>query len=215
MAARTYWLDLFTGTTWLEFLAAGGSVSGFRDSRWRSVEQMRPGDYLLCYLTGLSRWIGVLEVTSPGFQDTAPIWKDATFPCRVCVKPMVALTPETAVPVLDLRDQLSAFQSLTSPFAWTGHFRGSPAKMKPADGEAVVEALREAERNPVPRPFDAAKLRRKPRFVRASKLGEVTVPERDEDEPATLANGAQSKADIEEAPKIRRCTPRRSGSCSS
>jgi hypothetical protein len=28
--ARTYWLDLFTGTTWEEFLAAGGEVSGFR-----------------------------------------------------------------------------------------------------------------------------------------------------------------------------------------
>jgi len=30
---HNYWLDLFTGTTWEEFQAAGSSVSGFRKSR--------------------------------------------------------------------------------------------------------------------------------------------------------------------------------------
>ena len=78
--ARTYWLDLFTGTTWKEFLAAGGEVSGFRERRWKTVQQMEPGDYLLCYLTGISRWIGVLEVVSEPFKDTTPIWKDEAFP---------------------------------------------------------------------------------------------------------------------------------------
>jgi hypothetical protein len=34
MAKPTYWLDLFTGTTWQEFLDAGAKVSGFRDRRW-------------------------------------------------------------------------------------------------------------------------------------------------------------------------------------
>jgi hypothetical protein len=32
MAKRNYWFDLFTGVTWQEFKAAGGKVSGFRDS---------------------------------------------------------------------------------------------------------------------------------------------------------------------------------------
>lgn len=29
---RTYWLDLFTGVTWKEFIDAGASVTGFRDT---------------------------------------------------------------------------------------------------------------------------------------------------------------------------------------
>jgi hypothetical protein len=66
---RRYWLDLFTGTTWSEFLRAGASVSGFRASRWTTVQQLRSGDYLLCYLTGLSRWIGVLEVAGQPYLD--------------------------------------------------------------------------------------------------------------------------------------------------
>jgi hypothetical protein len=52
---RRYWLDLFTGTTWNDFLDAGGVVSGFRETRWDTVRQLKAGDYLLCYLTGLSR----------------------------------------------------------------------------------------------------------------------------------------------------------------
>jgi hypothetical protein len=31
-------------------------------------------------LTGISRWIGVLEVVSEPFKDSAPIWKDEQFP---------------------------------------------------------------------------------------------------------------------------------------
>jgi predicted RNA-binding protein len=124
---RSYWLDLFTGTTWDEFLAAGGDVTGFRERRWRSVQQMKRGDYLLCYVTGISRWIGVLEVISEAFKDNAPIWKDEDFPCRVKVRPVETLTPETAVPVGELRDKLTVFRDIANPHAWTGHFRGSPA----------------------------------------------------------------------------------------
>jgi predicted RNA-binding protein len=176
---RSYWLDLFTGTTWDEFLAAGGEVSGFRERRWRAVQQMKPGDYLLCYMTGISRWIGVLEVVSDPFKDSAKIWKDEDFPCRVKVKPVVTLTPETAVPVHELRGELSAFQNLTNPHAWTGYFRGSPARWKASDGEAVLAAVREAEENPVSRPVDTAKLTRRPKALKTA-LGPVTVPDSDD-----------------------------------
>ena len=96
---RNYWLDLFTGATWEEFLAAGGEVSGFRERRWKTVQQMKPGDYLVCYLTGVSRWIGVLEVVSEAYRDSSPIWQDDVFPCRVRVRSVATLTPETAVGV--------------------------------------------------------------------------------------------------------------------
>lgn len=195
---RTYWLDLFTGTSWQEFLDAGGQVSGFSEGRWKRVQQMKPGDYLLCYLTGVSRFIGVLEVTSEPYQDSSPIWKDAVFPSRVKVKSAVTLTPETAVPVLQLKDSLSVFENLKSPFAWTGHFRGSPARWKVSDGEKVVEALLEAQRNPVVQPVDASKLARKPKTLKA-KIGSstvsVTVPDSEEaaaTEPATVSGEPQT-----------------------
>src|SRR5215467_6143299 len=147
MKDHNYWLDLFTGATWEEFLDAGAKVTGFRESRWKIIQKIKSGDYFLCYLTGVSRFIGILEVVSEPYKDSSPIWKDEEFPCRIKVKPVVILGPETAVPVQDLRDSLSMFQDMSSPIAWTGHFRGSPAKWKNSDGEIVLAALMEAKKN--------------------------------------------------------------------
>jgi hypothetical protein len=55
---RSYWLDLFTSKTWQEFLEAGAKVSGFRERRWRIIQRIKLGDYLLCYLTGVPRFLG-------------------------------------------------------------------------------------------------------------------------------------------------------------
>jgi hypothetical protein len=181
MATRNYWLDLFTWTTWQEFLEAGAKVSGFRERRWKTVQKIRPGDYLMCYLTGVSRWIGVLEVKSEAFWDDTVIWKDTVFPCRLKVDVVARLAPETAVPVKNLRDQLSIFQNLKFPNAWGVWFRGSPRKFKAADGKAIVEAILEAESNPVQRPVDKAKLAYRPKALRAKKIGVVTVPDREKE----------------------------------
>jgi hypothetical protein len=61
----THHLDLFTLDTWEEFLQHGASVTGFREGRWSRVQKIEPGDLLLCYIIGLKRWVGVLEVTGP------------------------------------------------------------------------------------------------------------------------------------------------------
>src|SRR4051794_1820025 len=54
------------------------------------------------------------------------------------------------------------------------------AVWNPGDGRAVVAALREALAHPVERPFDPARLSRKPPILKASKGGAVTIPEDDE-----------------------------------
>jgi hypothetical protein len=186
VASRRYWLSLFSGRTWKEFLAAGANVSGFREGRGATVRRVSSGDQMLCYLTGVSRWVGVLEVISEAFHDRTPIWSDEVFPWRVNVRPVVALTPETGVPVMDLRDQLSVFQGLANPNAWTGHFRGSPVEWDPKDALVVIQAVEEAARHPVHRPVDPRKLARRPKAVR-SRLGPVTLPERQEEALAAAA----------------------------
>ena len=179
MSSPIYWLDLFTAKTWDEFQKAGANVSGFRENRWKIVQQIKPGDLLLCYLTGISRFIGLLEVESAAFKDTATIWEQDSFPARVKVKPIVQLTPETAVPILDMRDRLSIFSANAhSPSSWTGFVRGSPAKWRSTDGQEVVRAINEAAANPVVRPFNPAKLGYKPRPLE-SKVGLVIVPEKE------------------------------------
>lgn len=175
---RNYWLDLFTGATWEEFLKAGGNISGFRESRWTTMQKIKVGDYLICYLTGVSRFIGMLEVIEVPFKDNSPIWKDEEFPCRVKVKILVSLKPNNAIPVHTLKDQLSIFKDLKSAHAWTGAFRSSPAKWSNEDGEVILNALSDARNNPIDRPVDLKKLNYRPKGFK-SKLGTVSIPQPD------------------------------------
>jgi hypothetical protein len=178
--AKTYWLDLFTYETWTEFLSAGANVSGFSDNRWKTVQSMKSGDILLCYLTGVSRWIGLLEITGPPFKDSSKILSRSEFPARIPVKLVATLEPISAVPVLEMRDSLSIFKNLKGPHAWTGRFRGSPSKWNSSDGEAVVRAISAAINNPVERPFDPAKLARVPPILRTAAGTSVVIPEDEE-----------------------------------
>jgi hypothetical protein len=192
----TYYLTLFTGQTWDEFNAHGASVSGFRESRWKTVKKMKPGDLLVGYLTGASRFIGLLQVTSEGFKADDPIWSRETFPVRVRVRPLITLSPETAVPVKALKDRLSWFEEGAHPLAWTGRVRGSPTKLQPSDAEAIIDAMKEAEANPVRRPVDPKVLARAPRVYNTGDGdGEVTVPEAEDEE-----SGARLEIRPPEAP---------------
>src|SRR5207302_5597442 len=136
----------------------------------KSVQQIKLGDYLLCYLTGISRWVGILEVISEPYQDNSVIWKENVFPSRVRVRVVVQLTPEIAVPIVELRDQLSIFENVSSPVAWTGSLRGSPRKWKVSDAEVVVKAVQEAQHNPIYRPVDQRKLVRQPTVLHTTKI---------------------------------------------
>lgn len=179
--STNYWLDLFTGTTWEEFKKNGAKISGFRRRRRRLARKIKPGDYLICYLTGVSRFLGVLEVKSESYEDDTPIWADAVFSIRFKVELIHELTPATAIPIQLLKDKLSIFQNLTSPHAWTGFFRGSPALFKPEDGQVIVTAIKDAIDNPVEREYDKAKYDRRPKIFESTKIGVVTVPDEDTD----------------------------------
>ncbi len=46
MSKPTYWLCLFNKITWQEFLAAGGEVMGFPQTRQNTIKRIKPGDFL-------------------------------------------------------------------------------------------------------------------------------------------------------------------------
>jgi len=192
-----YWMNLFTGGTWDEFRAAGASVSGFRHRMRRNVARLQPGDILLCYMTGVMRWIGALEVVGPS-DDTRDIWSVADFPVRVAVKPLIMLEAETGIPMRELEGRVSFYRDAGDAGKFRGIVRGCPKRFENApDGDLVLQLLREAERNPTPRAVDPKKLARKPLFRAERRKGRkavptlVSVPERDEAETPSPAGAPQ------------------------
>lgn len=150
--ARQYWLILFNPDSWQDFLRHGGRLVGFRRRRWASVEQIRVGDYLLCYLLGVSRWVAALRVVAPPYCQEATGAYVPTLPVRVAVKSVVNLqVAELAIPLMELKPQLSIFTSGSKELHWTAPLRRSPARWPQRDGERVLEALIDAKMHPVVR----------------------------------------------------------------
>jgi hypothetical protein len=180
-----YWLDLFTGTTWDEFQKSGANVSGFSNRMRKNVAKMEPGDVMLCYLTGVLRWVGALEILGKS-TETKRIWKDQEFPQRVEVKPLVMLSAENGVPMSDLEGKVGFFKDHHDRGKFKGFVRMSPNLFRDQDdGALIMNMLREAKRAPITRPVDAKKLARKPFFKAERRKGKetistvVTVPESD------------------------------------
>ena len=171
----TYWIDLFTGTTWRQFREAGAAVSGFRESKRSTLSRISPGDVLLCYLTGVMRWVGALEVVGPT-DDHSPIWGQGEFSARLAVKPVVLLAPEHGVPMADLQGRVDFFAGPADRGKFKGFVRGSPAAFKrPSDGVLILDLLQQAERTRVSRPVDPRKLAYKPLFEVHEKVGKHQI----------------------------------------
>lgn len=96
-----YYLDLFSPETYEAFKRSTRNVSGFRLRQLNIARAIHPGDKFICYMTKLSRWFGVLEVTSNCFIDDTPVFlpdKDP-FVVRFNVKTLARLPKEKAIPI--------------------------------------------------------------------------------------------------------------------
>ena len=71
---------------------------------------MGSGDILLCYMTGVMRWVGALQVIGPS-SDTRKIWKDDDFSVRLKVKPLIALDPKHGVSMTSLEGKLVFYEN--------------------------------------------------------------------------------------------------------
>jgi hypothetical protein len=184
-----YWLDLFTGRTWKEFRDRGANISGFNKRSRNTVQSIKPGDILVCYLTGLKLWVGATEVIGQS-NDTKKIWSLDDFPERLEVRPIVMLDPEYGVPLDSLKGKVDFFKDDSYRGTYKGFLRGSPNQFRnDKDGELIVSLLKDAERNPVNRPFNLKEFDRIPLYKVAQKGKNptgpkiVSVPD-DEESPA-------------------------------
>lgn len=196
-----YWLSLFTGTTWEEFQKAGSSVSGFNKRSQKTVDKIKSGDIILCYITGVMHWVGALEVIGP-INDARQIWnlgddsEELNFPVRLAVKPILTLNPEYGVPMKELEGKVSFYGNPDDRLkGFKGFVRRSPTKFKESDGNCVFELLKEAEKNPVIKEIDYKKMGKIPLYKvkKGMKNVIVTIPET---EPNSSTNEILDNKDL-------------------
>src|SRR5262249_20103693 len=105
-----------------------------------------------------------------------------------------------------LEGRLSFFGVGDSVRKWSGYVRNSPTRYSDQDGDSVLQALQEAQKNPVVRPVDPKQLRRsanlyKTRLRQGNEEFEavvgVPVEEEEEAEPQPSTPGGPTHTEIQ------------------
>jgi hypothetical protein len=200
----TYWLDLFTPHTWTRFQDHGADVTGFRPrQRKTAFGRVQQGDKFLCYLVRLSRWCGVLDVSSNAFEDTTPIFADDNdpFPIRFEVKSAITLDFENSIPieVPELWNNLSFTKNLvvgSVGWAQSARLRQSLLQISEPDGELLCRLLQEQTVTKQRYELDTADRRHiAQRTVVRTEAGEVEVEVPDREEPGRERMEQQPRLD--------------------
>jgi predicted RNA-binding protein len=141
-----YFLNLFSPETFEAFARSNREISGFRLRQRNAASRVQVGDKLVCYVTKLSRWVGVLEVASEWFEDKTPIFYpvDDPFVIRFRVKALAWLPKEKAIPIHD--DRVWSRLSFTQHYdkrspEWTGKLRQSLHRLDKNDGLFLEEFI--------------------------------------------------------------------------
>lgn len=190
----SYFLDLFSPETYEAFARSDRSISGFRIRHKNAAERVQMGDKLVCYMTKLSRWFGVLEVVEGPFEANTPIFysEDDPFVVRFRVRPLVWLAVDKAIPIYEdgvwSRLSFTKAQTRGTP-TWTGHVRTSLVQLSEEDGRLLESLLAEQARGGKTYPVDPADLRKLAthRVRRIDKDVAVSVPENEQEEDTSPA----------------------------
>lgn len=142
----TYYLDLFSPETYKAFTESPRDISGFRPHQRNTARIVKVGDKLVCYVTRISRWVGVLEVTNSLFEDSTPIFysQHDPFIIRFKVQPIVWLPYEYAIPIHDdlVWNSLSFTKNHKKHTSgWTGFLRSSLRQLTKNDGALIEDIL--------------------------------------------------------------------------
>jgi len=199
-----YYLDLFSPETYETFSRSDQSISGFRVRQRNAAARVKPGDKLLCYMTKLSRWVGLLEVREGPFEDNTPIFytPDDPFVIRFHVRAEVWLPVDKSVPIHEdavwNRLTFTLGQAKNSS-TWTGRVRGSLVRMNDDDGMLLERLLRAQVAGGASYPVDPDEYKRLTthRVRRPDKDVSVSVPEdRDDEEPTTATVSGEIRESI-------------------
>jgi hypothetical protein len=141
-----YFTDLFSPETYEAFSRSDRTITGFRRRQESWAARVNPGDRLICYMTRLSRWIGVLEVTERYHVNESPIFypDNDPFVIRFRVKPLIWLPRDKTVPIHEpvLWDRLSFTSGVAHDSSkWTGKVRTSLNLITREDGELLESLL--------------------------------------------------------------------------
>ena len=118
----------------------GFDMFGFKSSRRRESAEMKPGDKLIFYLTGVMKFGGVATVTSEVYEDHTPVFKTEKkpgedYPWRVRTEPDRLLSKDQWLDVKAYADRLEMTRRRGEH--WRLAFQGNLHRISDEDYETI------------------------------------------------------------------------------
>jgi len=143
-----YWIVVGSEENFNIAKERGFDLFGFKSTRRREVSQMKVGDKLIFYLTGIMKFGGVAEITSEYFEDHTIVFGSKKkpgedYPFRVNVKPELLLDPDQ---YLDVK-QWAPLMQYTKKWPtehWRLAFQGNLHQIPESDYQMLSKEMEQA-----------------------------------------------------------------------
>ncbi len=147
----SYWIVVGSPENFEIARQRGFDMFGFKSTRRRESAEMRPGDKLIFYLTGIMKFGGIANIESNVYEDHAPVFKSEKkpgedYPFRAKTSPDIILEPGQFVDVRDFATRLELTRSRGEH--WRLAFQGNLHKISTSDFEGIASEIRAAAGRP-------------------------------------------------------------------
>jgi hypothetical protein len=128
----------------------GFDMFGFKSTRRRESAEMKPGDKLIFYLTGVMKFGGIATITSDVFEDHSPVFKSEKkpgedYPFRVKTEPDRILDRDQWLDVKDYATRLEMTRRRGEH--WRLAFQGNLHRISDEDYKMLRQDVDAAARN--------------------------------------------------------------------
>ena len=145
----SYWIVVGSPENFEIAKARGFDMFGFKSTRRRESAEMKPGDKLIFYLTGVMKFGGIVNVTSEVYEDHAPVFKSEKkpgedYPFRVKTEPDRVLDKDQWLDVKDFAIRLEMTRRRGEH--WRLAFQGNLHRISQEDYDLISREVDEAAR---------------------------------------------------------------------
>lgn len=146
-----HWIVVSSVDNWERTKERGFTIQGLKSRHRKKAEQMRPGDTICYYCTGVKAFAGIATITSEYFESDERIWESSNtkrageeYPFRVRIAPDIALANDAFVPAEPLARQMEYAKRWPAEH-WTLAFQGNVHLIPESDYELIRTAIEAAQ----------------------------------------------------------------------
>lgn len=150
MSETNHWIIVGSLENFHTTRAQGFIVQGIKSRHRKKAEQMKPGDRMTWYVTGVKAFAGTATITSEYYEDHTVIWKstnknrsEEVYPYRFSIKADTVLDEAGFIDAEPVARQMTHVAKWPAA-NWTLAFQGNVHRVDAEDFRIIESAIQQA-----------------------------------------------------------------------